>query len=241
MRSQGSPAHVDRPRPTMDMSGKAGGRLNHARSADGHKESAVIQGPIDSIQVEGHFSEPADVGTNLTAAFTPRNFIRRLVETRVVERRAAAGIATALEKLSMHVDDVSRTCLLVKAVHVLSADEKALSQSKFKLCEGEVGWIRFGCRSNPPTHGVELPHQPGIAVPSVGRSDLLDPVISPEATHATKGWNAAFRAHSCPGENEDAVRGGNGEKLAIGDVSKKTSALAGVEGQSNRNPNGGRC
>ena len=33
----------------------------------------------------------------------------------------------------------------------------------------------------------------------------------PESTHATESWNAAFRAHSCSGKNEDAVSGGNGE------------------------------
>jgi hypothetical protein len=46
-------------------------------------------------------------------------------------------------------------------------------QRVFKVREGEVGRIRLGCRSNPPPHGIELPHQPGIAVPSCGRSGLL--------------------------------------------------------------------
>jgi hypothetical protein len=100
---------------------------------------------------------------------------------------------------------------LVKAVHVLGADEKALLQVVFKLRKGEVGGIRFGCRSHAPTHGIELPHQSGIAVPSFGRSDLLDPVISPETTHATEGWNTAFRAHSCPGKSEDSVSEGDCE------------------------------
>ena len=48
-------------------------------------------------------------------------------------------------------------------------------------------------------------------MPSVGRSDLLDPVIPPEAAHATKSWNAAFCTHSCSDKNEDAVSGGNRE------------------------------
>jgi len=97
----------------------------------------------------------------------------RLVEIRVVKRSAAASVATALEKLSVRVDDVPRTRLLVEAVHILRADEKALLQRVFKVREGEVGRIRLGCRSNPPPHGIELPHQPGIAVPSCGRSGLL--------------------------------------------------------------------
>jgi hypothetical protein len=101
--------------------------------------------------------------------------------------------------------------LLVKAVNVLGADEKAVLQSVLKFGEGKVRRIRFGCPSNPPPNGIELPHQPGIAAPSFRQSDLLDPVVPPESTHATESWNAAFRAHSCPGENEDSVSGGNWE------------------------------
>jgi hypothetical protein len=74
-----------------------------------------------------------------------------------------------------------------------------------------VRLIRLGCRSHPPSHGVELPHQQGIAVPSFGRGDLLDPVVPPESTHATESWDAAFRAHSCSRENEHSISGGNCE------------------------------
>jgi len=202
---------VDCPRTTSNLSNKAGSGLDHARRSYRHKECALIQCAIDSIQFERHFAEPADVGTNPTAASAPGDFGRRRVEIRVVKCRAAASIATALEKLSVHVNDVFRTRLLVKSVHVLGADEKAILQRVFKFGESEVRRIRFGCRSNPPTHGIKLPHQPGIAVPSFGRSDFLDPVVPPESTHATEGWNAALRAHSCPSKNEDSVSGENGE------------------------------
>jgi hypothetical protein len=89
--------------------------------------------------------------------------------------------------------------------------KRRVLQGAFKFREGEVSRIRFGCRSHTPTHGVELPHQPGIAMPSLGRGDLLDPIIPPHSSHATECWDAAFRAYSCSGENEDAVGGGNGE------------------------------
>jgi hypothetical protein len=108
------------------------------------------------------------VRTNPTAAFTSGNFDWRLTEIRVVKGRAAASVATALEKLSVHVDDVSRTCLLVQGVHVLDANEKAILERVFKFGEGEVRRIRLGCQSNLPAQGIELPHQAGIAVPSLG-------------------------------------------------------------------------
>jgi len=163
------------------------------------------------MQFERDFAKPADVRANPAAALAAGDFGWWLVEIRVVKRRAAASAATALEQLSVHVNDVSRACLLVKVVHVLGAGEKALLQRVFKFRQGEVSWIRFGCRSNTPTHGIELPHQSRITVPSFGRSDLLDPVISPEATHTTESWNAAFRTYSCSGKNKDAVSGGNCE------------------------------
>ena len=48
-------------------------------------------------------------------------------------------------------------------------------------------------------------------MPSVGRGYLLNPVISPQATHTTEGGNAAFGAYSCSGEDEYAVGGGKDE------------------------------
>jgi len=133
------------------------------------------------------------------------------VEICVVKWRAVAPVATALEKLSVHVDNISCSSQFVEAVHVLGADEKAFLQRLFKLGEGEVGGIRLSRQRHAPTHGIELPHQPGIAVPSFGRSDLLDSAVPPKSTCATESWDAAFRAYSCPGKNEDTVGGENGE------------------------------
>jgi hypothetical protein len=154
---------------------------------------------------------PADVRANSTAAPTLGRFGWRIVEIRVVKRRAVATVATAFEEFSVHVDDSPRTRLLVKAVYVLGADKEAILQGVFKFREGEVGRIRLRCRRHAPTHGIELPHQSGIAVPSLGRCDLFDSVVPPKSTCATEGWDAAFRAYSRPGKNEDAVSEGNGE------------------------------
>ena len=109
----------------------------------------------------------------------------------------------------MHVDDALRSCLLVKVVHILGAEEQAVFQRVFKFREREVRRVGFGCRSNPPTHGIELPHQPGITMPRMRRGDLLDPVVPPEPTHATERRNPAFGAYACPGKNEDSISGGN--------------------------------
>jgi hypothetical protein len=165
----------------------------------------LIQCSLNSIQLERNFPEPADMRANPAAAFAPGNFSGRIVEVPVGERLAAASVAATFEEFSVHVDNVFCSCLLVQVVHVLSADKQTLLQSLLKSCNGEVGWIRLSCGSNTPTHGVEFPHEPGIAVPSLGRSDFLDSVIPPQTAHATEGWHAAFRAHSRSRENEDTV------------------------------------
>jgi hypothetical protein len=123
---------------------KAGSGMDLTRRSYGHKESALIQCAIDSIQFKRHFAKPADVRANLAAAFTPGDFGWRLVEIRVVKRRAAASVAAALEKLSVHVNNFPRTRLFVEAVHVLGTDEKALLQGVFKSRERKVCWIRSG-------------------------------------------------------------------------------------------------
>ena len=134
---------------SSDVSNKAGGRLDYARRSYGHKQSALIQCTINPIQFERYFAKPTDVRANPPAASAPGNFGWRLVNVRVVKRRAVASVATAHEKLSVHVDDLSRTGLLVKVVHVLIADKKALLQGVFKFREGEVGRISVWLRKQP--------------------------------------------------------------------------------------------
>ena len=124
--------------------------------------------------------------------------------------RSAAPVAAAFEQFAVHVDDAHRPCLLVKIVHILGAEEKTIFQLLFELRQREVRWIRLRFRSNPPPHGVELPYQPGITSPSMGRGDLFNPVVAPKTAHATECWNAALGTHSCSREDEHAVKGRNG-------------------------------
>ncbi len=194
-----------------NLSDKARRWLHNSRRAHSHQDRAFVQCFVDSIQLKRDFAEPANVRANPSAAVATRKLGWESIGVCVAERRSVAGVAAALEKLAVHVDDALRSCLLVQVVNILGADEKAVLQQVFKLGEGEVCRIRFDGRSHTPPHGIELPHQPGIAVPSFGRSDLFDPVVPPKSTHATESWDAAFGAHSCPGENEDAIGGGKCE------------------------------
>ena len=100
-------ADVNRSGAAAYVRDEAGGRLDDARSPNSHENGAFPERLKDSFHVEGHFAEPADVRANPAAAFAYRNLGRRLEGARIVEGRTITGVAAALEKLSVHVDDAA--------------------------------------------------------------------------------------------------------------------------------------
>ena len=125
-----------------------------ARRSYGFEHSAVVQCAIDLVQCERHFAEPSDVRANPTAAFTTGE--ARLAGRRdsCHEKEGGCNCRNALEKLSVHADDVSRSRLLVKVVHVLGADEKSFLQSVSSLARASSAG--FGLTLCEPQVGVSL-------------------------------------------------------------------------------------
>src|SRR5215469_18343818 len=118
-------SHIDRSGATANVSGKAGGWLDHTRRAHSNEHRAFIQCTEDPIQCEGHLAEPADVWTNPSATLATGNLGWRIIGVSVVKRRSAACVATALVQFPMHMDDVFRSCSLVQVINVLRTEEKA--------------------------------------------------------------------------------------------------------------------
>jgi len=131
-------ADVDGSGAAADMGDETGRWLDDAGCSNGHEDRAFAERAKNFIEVEGHFAEPADVRTNPAAAFAPGNLGGRVERVRVIEGRAAASVAAALEKLAVHVNNTARTGLLVEAVHVLRAEKQAILQVAFELGECEV-------------------------------------------------------------------------------------------------------
>jgi hypothetical protein len=69
--------------------------------------------------------------------------------------------------------------------------------------------------ANTPTHGIELPHQPGIATPRIRRGYLFDPVVPSQTIDATERRYPALGAYACPGEDEESIGGRNGEHGSV--------------------------
>lgn len=91
-----------------------------------------------------------------------------------------------LDREVRSADSPTRSCLLVEVVHVLSAEEKAVFQPLLKPRKCEVRRVGFRRQRDPPTHRVELSHQPGIAEPRMRRGDLLYAVVPPQSADTTE-------------------------------------------------------
>lgn len=55
------------------VGGETGGGLDGAGSADGEEDGAVVESGEDFVEVEWSFAEPADVGSDFSAAGAARN------------------------------------------------------------------------------------------------------------------------------------------------------------------------
>jgi hypothetical protein len=83
--------------------------------------------------------------------------------------------ARSFEEFAVHVDDALRSSLLVKVIHILRTEKQAVFQPPLQFRQREMSRVWLGCRSDPATHGVELPYEKRIATPRVGRGEA-DPL-----------------------------------------------------------------
>jgi hypothetical protein len=207
--------HVNRSRTPANMRNEARRWLHNARCADSHEDRAFVQRVEDAIQVERHFAEPTDVRANPSSALASGKLRWRIVGRRVVKWRSGASVAAALEKFAVHVDDANRPCLLVQIIHVLGAEEQTVFQPLLQLREGEVRRVGLCCCRDSTPHGIELPHQPGIATPRIRRGDFFDSVVAPETAHTPERRYPALGAYTSPSEDEDSISERDGEHGSV--------------------------
>ncbi|HWC18313.1 MAG TPA: hypothetical protein VG498_14925 [Terriglobales bacterium] len=103
------------------------------------------------------------------------------------------------------MDNIARACLLMQIVNVLRAQENAVAEIPLELGQNKVSRIWFCRRSSTTAHGVELPDEPGIAPPSIRRSNFFYSVVTPEPVNSAESSNSALRADSSTGQNEHAL------------------------------------
>jgi len=203
--------HIESSGAAGNVGGKTGGGLHAAGSTDSDEDGAVIECLKDLLQLKRSLAEPADVRADFASAGAAWNLTGRFVERGVREGREATGVATALEKLAVHVEDAFRARLLVKIVDVLRAQKKPVVKNLLESSKGNVAGIWPGGGRHFAAHGVEIPNKMRIAPPSKGRSDFLDPIIAPESAGIAKSRNAAFGADARTSEDKNAIGGRDGE------------------------------
>jgi hypothetical protein len=121
-----------------------------------------------------------------------RNPSWRFVAGIVEERRPPAGVATAFEKLAMHVKNMSGSGFFVQVVHVLRAEEEAIFELAFQAGKREMSGIGLGDSGNAPAHGVEIPDQRRIPRPGMRGRHFFDAIVAPESARSAKGWDTTF-------------------------------------------------
>ena len=65
--------------------------------------------------------------------------------------------------------------------------------------QSEVGGIWFCSCGSFAAHGIKMPDEMRVAMPSFGRGDVLDAVVVPKAARIAESGEAAFGADACAG------------------------------------------
>jgi hypothetical protein len=133
------------------------------------------------------------------------------VKRGVRERREGTRVATALEKLAVHVDNAPRAGLLVKIVDVLCAQKKPVVERLFERGEGKMPrvWLGGGC--DLAAHGIEIPNEPRITPPGERGGNFFDSMLAPKSASIAESGNTAFGAYAGTSKNKNAVGGRDGE------------------------------
>ena len=97
-----------------------------------------------------------------------------------------------------------------------------------------MGGIRFFCLDRRAAHVVKSKDQFRVTFESLGRGDVLDPVLFPQTALATKRIDAAFRAHARAGQDYDIANVGHLAHEAGNSQGNKSMTAIGIIGSAGR-------
>ena len=100
----------------------------------------------------------------------------------------------------------------MQGIHVLRAEKQAVAEPGLEFGQSEVGRVGVGKCGGLSAHGVELPNSPGVALESLGGTDVLDAVALPKAVGGAEGGQSALRTDACASKDEEAVVGADGDE-----------------------------
>ncbi len=203
---------VEAPRPRARFD-ETGGRPDRARrphrDEDEGRPGVAAHERVDGLQVAGvqHLAEPDDVGPQQGLAAPALAGIAEgqspsEVRGLIVEGLEVAARALGPEEAAVDFDDALGTGALMEAVHVLGDEQKPIAQALLHVGQGTMTGVRLDRLRLLPPKRIELPDELGIADEAVGRGDVLDPVLLPQAIRIAERREAALRGNPGPGQNQ---------------------------------------
>jgi len=183
---------------------EAGRRVDVARGADGNEQIAARQALVDLLHVEGHFTEPDDVGANPARGHAPgalgsqRQFLAAGIDL-------VAALAAHLVQLAVHVQWLPAAGALVQVVDVLGHQQEFPGMFVLEFRQRQVGGIGLdaGAAQFAPPVIVELQHLLRIAGIGLEGGHFLDVVTRPQAARAPEGLDAGFCRDAGAGQHHD--------------------------------------
>jgi len=157
-----------------------------------------------------------NVGLNRPPHRAAAHLDQRAINGMILDRRAGATpVATRLGEFARACAPAAVSGPLVQIVHILRTEKKRSLSLTFQLGQRRVARIRLGLGTRRPARGIELPHPPGIALPGLRRTYILDPVTGPQAVFGAKGRQSPLSAlMPAPVKTKTSVFGGNGKSLS---------------------------
>ena len=103
----------------------------------------------------------------------------------------------------MHVDYITGTSCFMQAIHILGDDDDLTRPVLLQARQRDVSGVWLCLCSLYPTSIVKSVHQCRIARKTLGRGDILDPVLRPQAILIAESTQTAFRRNSGSSQNDD--------------------------------------
>lgn len=184
----------DRTRESGNFMHESRGRINLSGCSDGRENFATPERFENSLHFQGNFTKPDDVRPKRPREPTARATSVRKNRVFPIENISAFQ-ATRFQKLAMHMDEILRSCALMKIIHILCNDEHLTQPLRFPLAlqEGQraVGIIGLDLgRLKLGTPGiVEILNQFWVSQEPLRGGHVLDPMVFPEPAVVAEGLN----------------------------------------------------
>src|SRR5204863_2350915 len=120
----------------------------------------------------------------------------------IAERLQVAAGTFRAKETSVNLDHPFIPRPLMQPVDVLRDEEETVLQALLDLGEGMMSRVRLDVLGLTTTQRIELPDKMRISFESLGRGDIFDPVLLPQAVRVPKCGKTALRRNARAGQNE---------------------------------------